>query len=147
MEVDENTNIGYIYVTAPTVPKTLLFSGLGITAIDLAFDQNMNPFVAYKQLGLWKFWWWDPTILSMVHTPLPDDRDLRCCLDDHHDFAVAFSDIVLAYVNASDELCVRYQRDRYSIEYVLASGIVENLVYVERNAESRVQFGFGYLNG
>lgn len=147
LEIDEDTNIGYVYVEAPTVPRTLLFSGLGITAVDIAFDQNMHPFVAYKQLGQWIFWWWDPTVNEQVHTTLPNSRDLRCCLDDHRSFAVSTSDILLCYINDSDELCVRYQRDRYSIENVLETAIPENLVYVGMNSQWRVQFGLGYIYG
>lgn len=147
LEIDEDTNIGYVYVEAPSVTKTLLFSDIGITAVDIAFDQNMRPFVAYKQLGQWRFWWWDPTVPAQVHTTLPNSRDLRCCLDDHRRFAVATSDILLCYINDSNELCVRYQRDRYSIEYVLEPGIPENLVYVGMNSQWRVQFGLGYIYG
>lgn len=147
LDIDEDTDIGYVYVEAPSVAKTLLFSGLGIRVVDIAFDQNMNPFVAYKQQGAWKYWWFDPTVQQMVHTELANSRDLRCCLDDHRQFALATSDILLCYINNTNQLCVRYQRDRYSVEYVLASSIPENLVYVGRNIQSRVQFGLGYLNG
>lgn len=146
LEIDAD-NVGYVYVEAPSVAKTLLFSGIGITAVDIAFDQNMNPFVAYKQLGLWKYYWYDPIALSMIHTTLVGARDLRCCLDDHRAFNTSDSDILLCYINAANELCVRYQRDRYAIEYILKPDIPENLVYVGMNIENAVQFGFGYLNG
>ncbi len=145
LEIDEDTSVGYVFVQAPEVPKTLLFADLGITAVDIAFDQNMQPFVAYKQSGIWKYWWYDPTVSMMVHTTLPNARDLRCCLDDHRRFAIATADILLCYVNSSNQLCVRYQRDRYSIEYVLANGITENLVYVGMNSQGRVQFGLGLI--
>lgn len=144
-EDDINTGIVSVYVQAPVVAKTLLFSGLGITSVDIAFDQNMRPFVAYKQTGIWKYWWYDPTVQQQIHSTLADARDLRCCLDDHNSFGVSSSDILLCYIDATNRLCVRYQRDRYAIEYVLTTGIVENLVYVGRNSQSRVQFGFGYL--
>lgn len=147
LEIDEDTSIGYVYLEAPSVAKTLLFSDLGITAVDIAFDQNMHPFVAYKVLGQWKYWWWDPTIPGMAHTLLSNSRDLRCCLDDHRSVAVDNSDILLCYINNSNELCVRYQRERYTIEHVLETGIPENLVYVGMNLQYRVQFGFGYLYG
>src|SRR5690606_35250660 len=42
---DHDTDVVTVWVEAPGVPATELFSGIGITEIALAFDQNMNPFV------------------------------------------------------------------------------------------------------
>lgn len=145
-EVRQNTEPGVqdIFVWADDVEPILQFSGISISEMDLTFDQNMNPFIAYKESGLWKYWWYDPLIEGMNHTILPNSRDLKCCFDDPRLFNIASSDIILSYVNDSNELCVRYERDRYTIEYVMASGIVENLIYAERNNDNRIQFGFGY---
>lgn len=140
--IDRDTGVGGVYVEAPGVARTLLFSGADITEIDIAFDQNMNPFVAYQQGSAAKIYWYDPTIPGMTHTTLPaGSHSLRCTLDDKRQFNVGDSDIVLGYVRAGN-LCVRYQRDRYSVETVLRSGIGGNarLVSMAMNTGSRLQF-------
>lgn len=139
---NEDTGLIDVVVDAPGVAKTVLFSGNGISEIALSFDQNMNPFVAYLQGGMPKIFWYDPTVPGMVHTTLPSGcYDLRCTLDDKRQFNVGDSDIVLGYVRAGN-LCVRYQRDRYSVETVLRSGIGGNarLVSMAMNTGSRLQF-------
>lgn len=123
LEIDNVTTVGSVYVEAPGVAKTLLFSGAGITEVGLAFDQNMNPFVAYMQGTDAKIWWYDPTVPGMTHTTLPAGcYDLRCCLDEKRPFNIANSDVVLSYIRAGN-LCIRYQRDRYLTEYVLKAGV------------------------
>src|SRR5690606_18978153 len=62
IEVDEDTGVSHVFVQAPGVAKTLLFSGVGISEIDISFDQNMNPFVAYTQGSDAKIYWYDPTV-------------------------------------------------------------------------------------
>lgn len=129
-------------VEAPSVAPTVLFSGVDISEVALAFDQNMNPFVAYIQAGVPKIYWYDPIIPGMTHTTLPAGcYDLRCTLDDHRDFATGDSDIVLGYINAGN-LCVRYQSDRYLIEHVLKVGVggSANLVSMAMNRQWRLQF-------
>jgi hypothetical protein len=143
LEVDKVTGIGSVYAQAVGSPKTLLFSGVDITEIDLAFDQNMNPFVAYTQSNVAKYYWYDPTALSMVHSALPGTcRTPKCCLDEHRTWNSDASDIVLAYIDGAT-LKVRYQRDRYAIEHSLLEGVTDNLIYVGMNTESRLQFGLG----
>jgi hypothetical protein len=143
--IDDLTSVGSIYVEAPDVPAVFVLSGLGITDVDIAFDQNMNLFLCYTQLGIVKFYWYDGTIPGYVIDSLPAGcRSPRCCLDDHRAFNAPNSDILLGYVNPLNELCVRYQRDRYSVEYVLAGIIPESLVYIGMNNGYRVQFGMGF---
>lgn len=120
----------------------VLFSAADITQVALSFDQNMNPFIAYEEAGFAKIYWYDPTLPGMVHTNLPTGcYDLRCTLDDKRQFNVGNSDIVLSYIRAGN-LCVRYQRDRYAIEYVLKSGIGNDarLVSLAMNVGSRLQW-------
>lgn len=139
---NEDTEVVDLFVSAPGVAPTLLFSGADITEVALSFDQNMNPFVAYTQANIPKIYWYDPTEPGMVHTTLPAGcYDLRCTLDDKRGFNVANSDIVLSYVRAGN-LCVRYQRERYGIEHVLRAGVGANarLVSMAMNKGSRLQW-------
>jgi hypothetical protein len=114
-----------IYVQAPNNPTSPIFilQDQNITEVDLAFDQNMFPFVTYVSNSLIKFYWYDPvsqqfvvsTILELAQSP-------RCTLDDKRAFNVSNSDIVLLYVNMlTEQLCYRIQRERYATEHVISS--------------------------
>lgn len=136
LEVDPDTGDSSVYTEAPGFPKTLLFTTLAgyFTEIAGAFDQNMNPLVAYQESGTPKFWWWDPTAGAMVHTTLPTGCiDLRCSLDDKRRFNVEESDIILSYVRGGS-LYYRRQRDRYLTEYLLQDN-VSRLVCSAMNVE------------
>lgn len=142
LEIDKATGVGSVYLEAPGVAKTLLFTGADITEIAIAFDQNMNPFVAYMQGGAAKFYWYDTTIAMMTHTTLPDGcYDLRCCLDEKRSQNNANSDILLSYIRGGN-LCIRYQRERYLNEYVLKAGAGSdaNLVSMAMNKQFRIQW-------
>lgn len=120
----------------------VLFSGEGITEVALAFDQNMNPFIAYMQDGMPKIYWYDGNIPGMTHTNLPAGcYDLRCTLDEKRAFNVSNSDIVLSYLRGGN-LCARYQRDRYENEYILKSSVGANaeLISMAMNVGSRLQW-------
>ena len=131
--VDELTGDSTVSVEAPSVPKVTLFSGVDVGEIAGAFDQNMNPVVAYMESGAPKLWWWDPTASAMVHTSLPAGcYDLRVSLDDKRRFNVAESDVILSYVRGGS-LYYRYQRDRYLVEYLLSEN-VDRLVCASMNS-------------
>lgn len=132
--VDEVTGASTISVEAPTVSKTVLFTGVDVNEIAGAFDQNMNPVVAYTEGGTPKLWWWDPTAGAMVHTTLPAGCiDLRVSLDDKRRFNVAESDVILSYVRGGAAY-YRYQRDRYLVEYLLSDNI-DRMVCAAMNIE------------
>lgn len=145
--VDIDTDIGSIILSAPggvspSESEKELFYGEAITEIALAFDQNMNPFVAYTQAGIGKFWWYDPLVAMMVHTSLPDGcKYLRCTMDERRSFNIANSDIILSYIRDGN-LCVRYQRERFTVEHVLKSGVGSDaqLVSMAMNRGLRIQW-------
>lgn len=139
--VDEETTVGSVYVEAPSVAATLLFAAEDISEIAGAFDQNMNPVVAYMQSGSPKLWWWDPTAGAMVHTALPGGAfDLRVALDDKRAFNVADSDVILSYVRGGS-LYYRYQRERYASEHLLKEG-VSGLISIGMNVVSCFQWRY-----
>lgn len=130
-----------VAISAPGVAETVLFSGDDITEIDLAFDQNMRPFVCYVQAGAAKYYWWDGSIPGYATVTMAAGvTNPRCCLDDHRDFDIANSDIILAYLRAGN-LYYRQQRDRFNTERLLhAVGTGATLVYVAMNTALRLQF-------
>jgi hypothetical protein len=113
-----------IFVTAPNQPTPILIvTDFNVTEVDLAFDQNMFPFVTYQANGLTKFYWYDPTVPGfVVSTLLTLAQSPRCTLDDKRAFDISNSDIQLLYINlVTQNLCYRIQRERYATEHVLAA--------------------------
>jgi hypothetical protein len=120
----------FIYIDAPNTPPFLLLTDVNISEVDLAFDQNMFPFVTYVSNGLIKFYWYDPlaaqfvtsTILEFAWTP-------RCTLDDKRPFDVSNSDIILMYVNLlSGQIVYRIQRERYATEHAIDTAAVNDQI-------------------
>lgn len=140
---------GSFYVTAPNQPGWIeLFSDSGVTECDLAFDQNMFPFVVYLANGIMKFFWFNPSTSEFEIVSVGAGyRTPRCTLDDKRPFDVGNSDIHLSYINLSlSALCDRVQRDRYAIEYNLAP--LPPTCYlnaVNFNEGTRLQWSIGQL--
>lgn len=122
-EEGEDWGIGYVYLGAEEVAETMLFSGTGITEASLAFDQNMNPFVGYMQMGVAKFYWYDTVMASMVHSELPaGSTSPRACMDDKRKLQTTPSDVIMCYTRDRN-LYFRAQRDRYTVEYLLKEDV------------------------
>jgi hypothetical protein len=134
-----------VKITAEGVPPVTLFSRAGIRELSLAFDQNMRPFVAFVQHTEAWFWWFDTATSSTQFTQLIGAVSPRCTLDDKRAIAQNTSDIILAYVK-DNNLYMRYQRDRYTIEYLLRSDINATLVSVGMAKNNRLRFKMRYVN-
>lgn len=113
-----------IWVEAQGYPKTFLLSDVDITEIDLAFDQNMFPFVTYAtKAGFVKYYWYNPVnqqfeIVELIEAAVSP----RCTLDDKRAFDVSNSDIILIYIDVVlRQLCYRIQRERYQTVHLLGS--------------------------
>ncbi|MCC7462086.1 MAG: hypothetical protein IT480_06435 [Gammaproteobacteria bacterium] len=116
---------GVIVVSAPGVAQTQVLAKPGIKSISAAFDQNMRIAVAYDfHTGAPpEFYWFDNTLGYYVTLVLPPGSITpRCGLDDSRDMQVAGSDIILTYLRAGT-LYFREQRDRFTVEYTLKSGL------------------------
>lgn len=104
-----------VIVTPENAGPTVLFSLANITELSIAFDQNMNPFIAYVVNGEAWFWWYDTSQALTVHTQLPIGvLNPRCTLDDKRDLQKASSDIILAYTMDAN-FYTREQRDRFGV--------------------------------
>lgn len=99
-----------------------------ITEIDLTFDQNMRPCIAYVANGISKLYWYDTQQSKQVIDEYPDIRNPRVSLDDKRRFNVANSDIIFAY-QKGDTLCYRVQRERFTIEHVLVTNSKNRLLW------------------
>ena len=110
-----------IYIQRSDLPKDTaktLLAALNITELDLTFDQNMRPVLAYVSGGIAKLYWYDTVSKSQTITDFPNVQNPRVSLDDKRSFNTANSDVIFAYIN-NDQLCCRYQRERYGIEHAL----------------------------
>lgn len=135
-----------VYVTKNDGPRQFLFERVNvISEVSLAFDQNMNPFVAFVETGTdnipraW-YWWFDTTVLEQVFTQLPEGSITpRATLDDKRAISYLYSDIILAYLRQGT-LFIRVQRDRFMVEYPLYYGLDGKLIKVGLNHKLRLQF-------
>lgn len=95
----------------------------GVTEVALAFDQNMNPAVAYVTSDGAFLRYYNTSISGYTTMQLEDGAVTpRLTLDDKRQLTLASSDIILLYL-VGDTLFFRAQRDRFAVAYNL--GIVD----------------------
>jgi hypothetical protein len=133
-----------IIVTPETVgsPSTVI-QVAGCTEISLAFDQNMQPLIAYVVGGQAKFYWFDTLLADFTTTDLEANAlSPRCGLDDKRFLQTGTSDVILAYI-LDGKLVYREQRERYSTPHELASGFDNETLYrVGMNVLNYFQFSY-----
>lgn len=122
-----------LWVSSPGTVKELAF----------AFDQNMRPVVAYALSdNTVRLQWFDTLAGQYTTTNYSTTiRSPRLSLDDKRDTQSQTSDVIFAYIKGAD-LCYRMQRDRYGVEYVVASGLigVSKLKNIGMTANLRFRF-------
>lgn len=129
-----------IMLSAPTFPATSIYTGDDITEVSLAFDQNMQPAVAFVEAGVAKLLWYDTLVSELVVTVIAGNvTHPRVALDDTRPFNLADSDVILAYIK-DGALYYRQQRDRYQIERQLSTGPWIALVRIGMGSGYRFQF-------
>lgn len=133
-----------VYIGADNVPEQVFQSDADYTEISLAFDQNMNPALAYMEDGNAKFYWYDATIPGYTTLTLPSgSRSPKCCMDDKRELENATNDMILGYMR-DDKLYYREQRDRFTVEYLLKSDLgLKDLIQVGMSSVLRLQFALG----
>lgn len=139
-EIVEDIVEDRIVLSAPTHPATTVYTGDDITEVSLAFDQNMNPVIAFVEAGVAKLYWYDTLVGEQAVTAIPGGvTHPRVALDDNREFNRANSDVILAYIK-DGALYYRQQRDRYQIERQLSSGPWIALVRIGMGSTLRFQF-------
>lgn len=122
-----------------------LFPKASVTHLSGAFDQNMNPVVAFVAGGTPSLWWFDTLSLSQVFTDFPGISTPRVTMDDKrsNQTRLGTNDVIFAYLKG-EGLYFRAQRDRYGIEYHLSDGINSNYRFAQMgmNSVNRLQFKF-----
>lgn len=116
----------YILLGAEGIPEILKYEAASfgtLTEVSLAFDQNMKPTIAFVEAGQAKFLWYDSDVEAEVITTLATDvRNPRISLDEKRPDFGTTNDVILSYTRGSN-LYVRVGRDRYTIEYLIQTGI------------------------
>lgn len=132
-----------VYLGPEDGDEQSVFIRPGISEIALAFDQNMQPAVAFVQEGAAWLWWFDSSTSGMVFSQFPGAVNPRLTLDDKRALQAGNSDVILAYLRGSS-LYYRQQRDRYQVEYLLSnSPPCGGLACIAMSKGNRLQFGFG----
>lgn len=116
-----------------------------ISEVSLAFDQNMQPVLAYVVRNECKLFWYDTQIQDYVITSYGSAKNPRVVVDDTRPLAVlkGVTDVLFFYQKGS-ALVHRRQRDRYSQEILLAESVKGNLRRVGMTEKYRLQLDFGY---
>lgn len=129
-----------IKAEAPNTVATTLLTVSDVEQVSLAFDQNMQPNVAYVSAGQAYWWWYNTTTQS--HTTMTMASDVispGATLDDKRIQNLGNSDIILSYLRGSS-LYYRQQRDLYATEYFLDDNVGDYLIDVQMASNLRLQW-------
>lgn len=129
-----------LYRADQPTDQTVLFTADDVTEVSLAFDQSMNPVIAYVQAGVAKFWWFDQLINAYTVIDVGTGAiSPRVCLDIREQILLASSDLVLSYLRGRD-LYAKVQRERFVTERLLVSDIGSYLINFGRSVVNRLQW-------
>lgn len=122
---------------------TDVLSALNITEMSFTFDQNGRPSICFTQYGQTKIYWFDSSLGTVTTTTIGAGiGSPKLILDDKRQTQTGSSDIIMGYIK-NEQLCYRQQRDRFLIEYVLATGVVGRLIKIGMGNNLRLQFVVG----
>lgn len=88
----------------------------GAETIALAFDNNMNPVLAYQVGNTSRLYFYSTLAQAYDTLVVPGTTSCRVITDDGRVFAQVSSDVIFAYTTGT-ELHWREQRDRYEVAY------------------------------
>lgn len=122
---------------------TDVLTALNITEMSFTFDQNGRPSICFTQYGQTKIYWFDSSLGGVTTTTIGAGiGSPKVILDDKRQTQTGSSDIIMGYIK-NMQLCYRQQRDRFLIEYVLATGVVGRLIKIGMGNNLRLQFVVG----
>ena len=123
--------------------KTDVLEALNITEMSFTFDQNGRPSICFTQYGQTKIYWYDSSLGGVTTTTLGTGMSSpKVILDDKRQTQTGSSDIIMGYIK-NHQLCYRQQRDRFLIEYVLATNVTGRLQKLGMGNNLRLQFIVG----
>lgn len=123
MWVAESTGGQIVLYPEDSPASTTVLVAEDASTVSLAFDQSGRPHVAYTVAGVAKLRYWDSLTNAYATLTLTGASTPVVTMDDKRLFAsLANRNDVLCFYIASGGLCVRQQRDRFSIERVAVAG-------------------------
>jgi hypothetical protein len=115
----------------------------GVVQLGLAFDQNGQPTVCYNTSTNGFLYWFDSAEPGFVTTDMGTSvLSLALTLDDKRDRQTQANDVILWYTKvgvADYDLFNRVQRERYTVETLMATGVLETITQVGMHVSWRVQ--------
>lgn len=136
---DYNPETGDI-ILAHDNEEQIVYNAPEVSELAFAFDLNMNIALAYVTKQGAFLHWYDTQQTQMTTTKLPALQNPRLTLDERRTPFSALADVLLTYTRG-DQLYVRNQRERYTVEHAL--GTVEgSLWHVSMMSNWRVGFMF-----
>jgi hypothetical protein len=137
---------GDFILSSATYPPTTQFNRPDVSYVSLSFDNNMNPFIAFTENGVSKFWWFDTVlgIQTFDETTIATAITPYATVDDVRALENAQSDIILTYIR-SGNLYFRAQRGRYQVEYLLKSNVIGDVLVCGMGTNLRFQIILGYF--
>ena len=135
---------GDFVLSASNFPPTVQFNRPNVSYISLSFDTNMNPFISFVENGISKFWWFNTLtgLQEFAETLIATAQSPYASLDDTRPLQNQNTDIILSYIRAGN-LYFRAQRDRYLVEYLLASGVTGQVLVAGMATNFRYKFILG----
>lgn len=122
---------------------TDVLTALNITEMSFTFDQNGRPSICFTQYGQTKIYWFDSSLGGVTTTTIGAGiGSPKVILDDKRSTQSGSSDIIMGYIK-NMQLCYRQQRDRFTIEYVLATNVAGRLQKIGMGNNLRLQFVVG----
>lgn len=129
-----------VMLDAPSLIAPIVLLTLGdVREISLAFDQNMNPALAFVQYGITRLYWFDTLINDYVITDYSTAISPKITLDDRRELQSSNSDIIFSYVR-DDNLYFRMQRERYLSEHLLRENVAARIERMGMNTRNRLQW-------
>ena len=113
---------------------------VGASEISVCFNQSAQPVTAYTLDGITYLKWFDTQTAQYVVTNLGIGLTSPRVILDIKDKKSNQSDVILFYFRSNTQLCCRYQRDRFSIEYTLKTLPPHRIIRVGFNKIHRIQF-------
>ena len=124
----------------PGAGETIIYAASNITEFSFTFDRNMAPVIVFIQDNEAKIRWYDSAEEDYVIDNIgPGIHSPRAFHDDKRSMQTESSDVLISYLRYGN-LYYRQQRDRYTVEYLLAENIGGTILRVGMTDKMRVQF-------
>jgi len=127
-------------ISAPNQPAQVIYTGSDITDFSFTFDANARLCHCVTDGGVTRFFFFNTLTGQPDELTLPGVTTPKCTLDDRRVTQTTEADVMLAYLKPDGGLYYRQQRDRFTIERLLAAGPFAALEKMYKSSTLRLQF-------